>query len=694
MMKKSISCLLLLSIMLSFCGCSLGSRETQVVPAAPSSASAAAGVPISTPIPASVTAEAVKTGVFDAVNAYEPGTAGSSLKCAVAAKKVLQFAGDNHLEQQQEIQPAVSAAWGMLTQQEKAKFAERWPSVSFQADDCFSPNTDLTGLFESAGIDKEMKALLADPELHSAWTALSGAVSVLPMPSGIPAVPEEEQKALLMAHYDEWAFHEPWESPWFYTFTDLDHNGRLEVAAACIQGTGFYTYANFFEVTADFAGIVPCTYEMEEGGSFPDVTDDSEPVPCYYDASTGRYYYIFTDYVRGGFAESYFGEVALCLHDGRIDLIPIASRYEYYKDAETESPEITYRDGEGNEISKEEYNSAIVNRFGTQPEQIRFTWTMVENPWPEGEPDSSWMDEPAEEVQNTVTSGPAVVITKNPTSESIAIGGKTWFIAHADNASAITWQFVSPDGTVYSFADALAVNPGLYLEALDGDTLAVSNVPLSFNGWGIQARFDGQGSYAVTTPAYLYVGDFISAYGSVIDKYRAAYTTGNSKNMQYLWDNGISEMTSYSTGVGYALKDLDKNGTPELIVAGIGTDDFSQNMVYDLYTLVNGVPVNLARSQARDRYYFRTDNTIFNRGSSGAGFSSASLYRLSGQTLTSLEGVMTYFPGNADDGYYQFAGEYGYEPKAGDVKITEAQFEAMISEYESKIYLPPLTKIA
>ena len=33
-------------------------------------------------------------------------------------------------------------------------------------------------------------------------------------------------------------------------------------------------------------------------------------------------------------------------------------------------------------------------------------------------------------------------ITKNPTSEAIAIGGKTWFIAHADNATSLTWEMV------------------------------------------------------------------------------------------------------------------------------------------------------------------------------------------------------------------------------------------------------------
>ena len=90
-----------------------------------------------------------------------------------------------------------------------------------------------------------------------------------------------------------------------------------------------------------------------------------------------------------------------------------------------------------------------------------------------------------------VADGLVPVITKNPTSEAIAIGGKTWFIAHADNATSMTWELVDPNGNIYSLSDAMAMHPGLTLEALEGDTIAVSNVPLSVNGWGVQATFYG-----------------------------------------------------------------------------------------------------------------------------------------------------------------------------------------------------------
>ena len=48
------------------------------------------------------------------------------------------------------------------------------------------------------------------------------------------------------------------------------------------------------------------------------------------------------------------------------------------------------------------------------------------------------------------------VITKNPSSEAIAIGGKTWFIAHADYAASMSWEIVDPSGYLYTLADVMS----------------------------------------------------------------------------------------------------------------------------------------------------------------------------------------------------------------------------------------------
>lgn len=319
--------------------------------------------------------------------------------------------------------------------------------------------------------------------------------SVSAIPSTVPVMPAEQQKQLIMNHYEKWAYTEPWESPWFYTFTDLDHNGRLEVIAACLQGTGFYTYAHIWEVNEDYSGIDLCELTMEEeGSSFPDIIINS--MPSYYDASTGCYSYICEDLVRGGFAEYYFSTNAICLHNGMIDVQTLASRYEYQSGPDT-VPEITYRDADGNPTTREMYETTEeAFSAGKEKTTLSVEWIEVENPLPE-----------EDLTQETDLLGPEVVITKNPRGETVAAGGKTWFIAHAENAVSLTWQAVNPDGFAVSLEDAMTANPGLSLEALEDDTIAVSNIPLSFDGWGIQARFDGvgDGNFTVTEPAWITV---------------------------------------------------------------------------------------------------------------------------------------------------------------------------------------------
>ena len=506
--------------------------------------------------------------------------------------------------------------------------------------------------------------------------------TVTPNSSGMP---EELQKQLIMENYSLWAYTEPWDSPWFYTFTDLDHNGRQEVIAATLQGTGLYTWIKVYEINTDYSGLVEVGLAEEDGFSYPDLIVDS--LPCYYEEDTGLYYYVCEDMVRDGAARYYFTSVAFGLRNGKMFFQTIASKESVYTGLSGD-PTSTCWNAEGNVISVEEYEACADRIFAGKPKtDYRIIWTQVENPWPEEEPDTAEISDVPEE--------PQVIITKNPTSEAIAIGGKTWFIAHADNASSLTWRMVAPDGTIYySLDSAMAAHPGLKLEALEGDTLAVSNVPLSANGWGIVAIFENGASSAATDPAFLYVGDFLTPYSTVLDAYRAVYAQGEGK-MEYAIEHGLSEIVCYSTGVGYALKDLDKNGIPELIIEGIGTDDFSNGIAYGIYTLADNQPVNLATSWARTRYYIRTDNTVLYHGSGGASHSYNSIMQVTGSSLEKIETVFTDYDEAACQTvfYYQQGNSDNFSSEKS-IPLTEQEYTERLNQMESNIFIPILTKIA
>ena len=146
---------------------------------------------------------------------------------------------------------------------------------------------------------------------------------------------------------------------------------------------------------------------------------------------------------------------------------------------------------------------------------------------------------------------------------------------------------------------------------------------------------------------------------------------------------------TYHTQSILKLKDLDKNGTPELIIAGMGTDDFSDRMVYDLYTLAGGRPVQLAQSQARNRWYLRSDSLLINEGSSGAAYSNVFLYAVKGSSLEARKGLLM------DDGncYYQ-NWHCDFEPQSGDRSITLDEYTAQWDNWKSVCYIPQLTRIA
>ena len=520
-----------------------------------------------------------------------------------------------------------------------------------------------------------------------------------PQATPAPAVPTQqllpamEQRRILEENRVLWAFDEGEYAPdWYYTFTDLDHNGQMEVLAASTQGSGIFTYANFYEVLPDGSGVKNLYHEgveIEGPDAWPELIRDS--LPCYYDRAADRYYYVCTDDTRDGAAHSLSQWAALCLKDG-------VAEWEYLAGVEylwTEAGEmVNYMDAAGNPISQADYDAAVERRFaGMERSELKLSWNEVYPSKPDlyAEPTPAPTPAPAPAASTAAPSGPQVVITKNPTSEALEIGGKTWFIAHAQNALSLTWEMVDPQGNVYSLQDAMNSNPGLTLEAMDKDTLAVSNVPQSLNGWGARARFDGQGNAAYSNVATIYVGDYAAAYGSVIQTYKRAIELGNI-TAETAWDYNISEYMVGCAHVGYALKDLDKDGTPELIIADYGGD--SGQILFDLYTLYNGSPAQLAMSQARNRWYLRTDNLLYNEASSGAAYSYFSLYRKTGSELSGIRSAFTWPSDAGDTEYYYQEGTVAFAPCSGDEKLSQTKFSEKVDEIHGTFFLPTLTKIA
>ena len=235
--------------------------------------------------------------------------------------------------------------------------------------------------------------------------------------------------------------------------------------------------------------------------------------------------------------------------------------------------------------------------------------------------------------------------------------------------------------------------------------LTWTQVEIPFEGEPVETAMAAAGQTQSTEPAVqqsgadaeVTAGDDAAAYSSVIEPYKTAFEPGNSRNAEYAWTNGLSEMIEYASGVGYALEDLDGNGIRELIIAGLGTDDFSEKNIFALYTLEDGAPVPIAVSYARMRYYLQSDNTIRYVGSSGAFHTNIVRSRLNGSSLETIEMIFTTEETKPDGSYYAACyyqqGDSERIPSEKSVKISEEDFRMRLEQMEADTVLPELTLI-
>lgn len=111
---------------------------------------------------------------------------------------------------------------------------------------------------------------------------------------------------------------------------------------------------------------------------------------------------------------------------------------------------------------------------------------------------------PVQTAPPTQTNQPPV-ITKNPTGETVDVGGTAQFVARADGATSFVWRIVSADTTNTVTANEASYYFGVTVSGQDTERLTLSNIPKSMNGWAIECKFTNAAGSSYTTGAILTV---------------------------------------------------------------------------------------------------------------------------------------------------------------------------------------------
>ena len=321
---------------------------------------------------------------------------------------------------------------------------------------------------------------------------------------------------------------------WYYTVTDLDHDGSLEFIAASQHPQDRSTNLKVWEVGADRKSLTECTLAKDPEESFPDILTDV--ADTFHNTATDTWDYLFYDNVVITPADVYTSKSAYHLKDGVIS-------YEAFAVEHTQliggTRNVTHTDANGAAIAPEQYNAAGVNAFaGCERSSTNFQWLTEARlgdqmnlinaysvfsgmkaptevfpvPKPEALQAPAATPAPTAAPAPAATPAPApapvqavyLTVTKNPTNENRSEGDTALFVSCANAFESLTWTMVAPDGgeySVQSFRNVFGAN----VTGESSTTLSVANVTSAMNGWGAYCTFYYKGQTARTTTAFMYI---------------------------------------------------------------------------------------------------------------------------------------------------------------------------------------------
>lgn len=182
-----------------------------------------------------------------------------------------------------------------------------------------------------------------------------------------------------------------------------------------------------------------------------------------------------------------------------------------------------------------------------------------------------------------------------------------------------------------------------------------------------------------------YYEDLIAVAGECAIKNNGEKPEGyDFSSMLYMkkdWDYGT---------LGYLIKDIDGNGTDELIFGGNAEESTSwyDGIIYDIYTISDGELVHVLDGWERNRYFLCENGSIANEGSGSAFDGTHAYFTLKGAELLLIESVIWNQDQWANDTYY-YTTESQYDTENAEI-ISKEQADAIKGKYvyEHIVFIP------
>lgn len=172
-----------------------------------------------------------------------------------------------------------------------------------------------------------------------------------------------------------------------------------------------------------------------------------------------------------------------------------------------------------------------------------------------------------------------------------------------------------------------------------------------------------------------------AAYNALLAEISDLRRSGAS-DVQTDFSHDLLSANDYYQTPGWLLRDLDGDGTPELLLGADWGD--GHTVIFNIYRLDGAQAVRVVDGWNRSRWYLCTDGSLAHEGSDGASEGTYSYYRYENGALRHLETVISLDGWLYSDTTDHYVGGKGFRP------VSEAEATAVMDKYthETLVFTP------